>query len=381
MTSLRATPTSWRAAGIACLAAAWVGCAAVPPPEIERRPVTPESREQALREAEAWQPIETATLDVRRGPPGARDPDEPLACDFVVPHTAPGGNTPKFLCRDENGRVYKVKYGAENMELYGEVFGSRLLWALGFFSDRIDPVSVQCRGCPEDPWDFLKAIDPANPQPGPTPSTVREFSPAIVETYYGQRIQAYGGQGLPWPALLGVRAPEPERAARQQVHREALTLLAALLGHGDSKSQNQTLACAPGAGEPGDCRASIVYIGDLGAILGRGHRLVVSKVDIEDWESIDVWRDPAACVALFNPHPIGTLFDTPISEPARAFLAERLSALSLAQIRDLFDVAGLDGVGGEVEEDDDGDAHPPRLDDWVRAFEAKRRQIVEHRCP
>lgn len=355
-------------------------CADGPAPDVERAPVDEAVRESALRAARAWHAIDTAALDLRAGPPGSLRPGALIDCSFVVPQTPPGGQTPKFLCRDENGQLFKVKYGSGNMEVYGETFGARLLWALGFFSDRIDPVRVRCRGCPEDPWGFLRSLEPSDPRPAPRTDVVREFGPAIVETYYGRRIQAHGGQGLPWPALLEVRSRDPETAGEQAVHREALTLLAAFLAHGDSKAQNQTLACEPGGGPAHACRRPVVYIGDLGAILGRGFFVITSKVDIEDWASHGVWRDPEACVARFDTHPLGTLRDTRIAEPARAFLAGRLAALSRSQIRTLFDVAGLDGVGGEVEEDD-GDAHPPSLDDWVAAFEDRRRQITDHRCP
>ena len=354
-------------------------CQGAAPPE-PVGPITEAARGRALREAEVWQPVDTASLDVRVGPPGARDPDVPVECTFVVPHSRPGGNTPKFLCRLGDGRVIKVKYGPDNMEVHGEIFGSRFLWLLGFHTDRIDPVRVRCRGCPEDPWDFLKGVEAAEPRPPPPTTSVREFSPALIERYFGARIQSRPGQGLAWPEILSELSRDPERARAQRAHREALTLLAAFLGHGDSKPGNQTLACHPDGGDPSRCTRSVIYVGDLGSILGHGWHLVMSKVDIEDWESARVWRDETGCVARFRTHRQGTLFDTPISEPARAFLAERLDALSDTQIRELFSVAGLDGVGGEVE-DDDGTAHAPGLDDWLQVFRAKRRQITEHTCP
>jgi len=343
--------------------------------------ITEVERERALREAEAWRPVDTASLDVRAGPPGTPDAGTPVDCTFVVPATSPSGRTPKFLCRTAEGRVLKVKYGPENMEVHAEVFGSRLLWLLGFHTDRVDPVRLRCRGCPEDPWHFLQGLDPADPRPDPPTSRVHEFPTAAVETHLGRPIEARPGQGLPWPAILSQLSPNPERAHTQRVHREALTLLAAFLGHGDSKPGNQTLACLPDGGPPDRCRRPVVYVGDLGSILGHGSGLLrVSKVDVEDWVAAPVWRDPSSCVTRFRTHRLGTLFDTPVSEPARAFLAERLAALGDDQIRALFDVAGLDGVGGEIE-DPDGTAHPPTLDDWLRAFRAKRRQITEHRCP
>jgi hypothetical protein len=370
--------TRWAAAG---LALALAGCPRpTPTPTTTEGPVTEAARERALREAEAWRPVDTASLDVRAGPPGSRDPDVPLECAFVVPTVVPGGNTPKFSCRLADGRIVNVKYGPDNMEVHGEIFGARLLWLLGFYSDRVDPARVRCRGCPADPWGYLQKLDAAEPHPAPPPGPVREFAPAMVETWFGERIEAWPGQGLSWPEILSERSDDPARARTQRVHREALTLLAAFLGHGDSKPGNQTLACHPGGGEPGRCRRSVVYIGDLGGILGGGGRLSMSKVDVEEWADLPVWRDDEGCVARVRTHYEGTLHDTAISEPARAFLAERLAATSDQQIRTLLELAGLDGIGGEIE-DDDGDAHPPTVDDWLRVFRAKQREIAERRCP
>jgi len=343
-------------------------------------PLPDGAEEQALREAEVWHPVDTAALDVQAGPPGSRTPDAAVDCSFVVPRSPPGGKTQKFLCRFGDDQVRKVKYGADNMEIHGEIFGSRLLWLLGFYSDRIDPVRVRCRGCPDDPWGFLQSIDPSEPRPPPPHEGMHEFAPASIETYFGSRIHSESSAGLPWPAILSELSSDPERARAQRIHREALTLAAAFLGHGDSKPDNQTLACHPDGGDPAACTRPVVYIGDLGSILGYGGQYLMSKVDIEAWEDAPVWAEGAACSAHFRTHRLGTLFDTPISEPARAFLAERLAAVSDAQIRELFEVAGLDGVGGEVE-DEDGTAHPPTLDDWVRVFRAKRRAIADRRCP
>ena len=44
----------------------------------------------------------------------------------------------------------KVKFGGANGEVYGEVLATRLLWALGFGADRMYPVNVVCRGCPDE---------------------------------------------------------------------------------------------------------------------------------------------------------------------------------------------------------------------------------------
>jgi hypothetical protein len=65
-----------------------------------------------------------------------------------------------------------------------------------------------------------------------------------------------------------------------------------------------------------------------------------------------------------------------ISEAGRKFLADLLVQLTDQQLRDLFEVAGVDRRVTS-----DGAAVGARVDDWVAAFNAKRQQIVMHHCP
>ena len=358
--------------------------APAPTPRAERAYGSAE-RLADLRNAEVWRAVATEELDLFRGPAATHPPDEPLRCRFEVPHSPPGGRTPKFPCRDEAGRLWKVKYGPGNPEVHAEVAASRLLWALGFFTDRIDPVAVECAGCPEDPWSLLQGIDPGESRPAPPSDTVRRFEPAIVESYFGTRLQTRPNEGVEWQELLRERATDPGRAEQQRIHREALSLAASLLQHGDSKPANHTLACAPGgfhvdgAGSR-TCTRPVFYIGDLGATFGRGFRFRASKVDLEAWMDVSVWRDAASCTTRVDSLPPGTLHDTKISEPARRFLAERLAALSRAQIEDLFRAARMDQIENEIERDE-APPRPATLADWADALESKIAEITDHACP
>ena len=193
-----------------------------------------------LREAEVWEEIDTASLDLGRGPGGLPySAGATLDCSFVLPEHPIGGKTPKFLCRDDSGTVYKVKYGRANRELYGEIIGTRLLWALGFKTDQVERVAVRCAGCPEEPWRFMNpgflARRPALNE------GVHTFDSAIIESYFGVRMQARVEQGVDWKELLSKLSSDAERARLQDVHRQALTLLASFLQHADSKAENQTL--------------------------------------------------------------------------------------------------------------------------------------------
>ena len=81
--------------------------------------------------------------------------DDEVSCEFVPKPMS--GWSEKFACRLEDGTVVKVKYdeGGRYKEVFGEVLGTRLFWALGFYADRMLPVRMTCRGCPEHPFEFV----------------------------------------------------------------------------------------------------------------------------------------------------------------------------------------------------------------------------------
>ena len=244
---------------------------------------------------------------------------------------------------------------------------------------------MKCRGCPEDPW---KAMKDAGDGGGlPPRSVVREFEPAIIESYHGTLMESEAEQGIHWDELLGETSKDPARARVQHVHRGALALLAAFLQHADSKPSQQSLSCAPGAmvqGASGEnCSAPEIYIGDVGAILGDGwkyKRMSTTKIDYALWKGTPVWQDPEACVATLHGRPNASLGDVRVSEPARSFLAERLSLLSRKQVHDLFTVARVELLREKIQPAS-GAARTVSADDWADLFLERSRQILDHRCP
>jgi hypothetical protein len=101
------------------------------------------------------------------------------------------------------------------------------------------------------------------------------------------------------------------------------------------------------------------------------------KLDVEGWSQVPIWKDARSCVvAIDSPLLHGATFgEATISEAGRRFLAERLGRLSEGQIRDLFEGARF----ADYAEASEASRNP---ENWVRAFQAKVRQVVERApCP
>src|SRR4030095_11311318 len=111
--------------------------------------VTNDVRLDAIRHAQLWTKTDVPAMDIRTGPKDVEGwaPEATVTCDYVQKKVV---STPKFYCEVAPGDEVKVKYGEDNGEVYGEVAATRLLWALGFGGDRMFPVKVICRNCPEN---------------------------------------------------------------------------------------------------------------------------------------------------------------------------------------------------------------------------------------
>lgn len=336
--------------------------------------VSPDERIQYLRRAQAWQPVDTASLDLLAGPEGSRAFafDAEVTCDYD-PARSGTGLTPKFLCRLPGGDTVKVKYGESNGEVYGEVAASRLLWALGFGSDAYYPVHVICRGCPENP----SKHGPAEP------GAERRFDMAIIErNAAGETIEVQNSiGGWAWWELPYV---DEAQGGSPRAHVDALRLLAAFIQHGDNKDQQQRLVCPPGEVKDHPdgsqtCGTPRLVISDLGSTFARVDLANRNKVRFDDWSTVPIWKDAARCQAQLKRSLTGTVGHPEISEAGRAFLAERLSALSEKQIEDIFRAARVERRREQVERG--GVKRPVTTADWTAAFLKKRDEIARARCP
>ena len=361
---------------------------------------TPEQRLDLIRRARVWERTDVAGKDVFQGPPGsvAVRPGDDVACDFVPrPH---GGWTEKFSCRLDDGAVVKVKYIGPSAykEAYGEVLGTRLFWALGFYADRMIPVHVTCRGCPQRPWDY---VDARKGMPLDGDGLIRQLPheamlgtyrfeiAAIEEPIDAETIEEEDDQGWDWE-LLDEVDPAAGGSARAEI--DALKLLNAFVQNADNKAAQNTLACprdAIGTGNDGSvtCRRPILFVDDLGSVFGEGGISTggSGRIDYDWWKSRRVWRDEKACRARLT--AVGgflrksTLKDPVVGEGGRKLLAELLGQLSDRQIADLFRVARVGELGLTTREGGRG-KRPVTIEDWVKLFQEKRREITDHPgCP
>ncbi len=347
-------------------------------------------RQQVMERALVWRPLNTSSLDLIKGPilPASQRIPPQVSCTFVFPDKPLSGMTPKFHCAippspglrgtSEKDDVVKVKYGEKNGEVYAEVAGSRLLWALGFQADVMYPTRVTCRNCPADPF----AASSSDWQRGkPTEVATREFDPAVIEREGGSAVEVPGYEGWAWPELDKLTA---NGVGATRAHIDAFKLLAVFIQHSDSKPGQQEIVCQEGAKRTDAkgneaCAEAWLVIKDLGGSFGKATKLNSSKMNLADWDSAIMWKDAGKCVADMPRSFTGSLEDPVISEAGRGFLSQQLAKLSDKQIRDLFTVSNVVKRGETIEAA--GSRRPVTIDDWVRVFKRKRSEIAAARCP
>jgi hypothetical protein len=333
-------------------------------------------RDHALAAAQVWRepedPIEK--VDFTRNP-GDDEPlptDDPLPCRFLP--RAIGGTTPKFDCVLRGGEVVKVKYGSA--ELHAEIAASRLLAALGFGSDRMYFLPrVRCFGCPYSPFRTYQVLELARVDGAYTRridyDQYRDFKWVAVERRFkAASIDTPEGRGWGFFELARV---DPGRGGAPRRHLDALRLMAVVLHHWDNKAENQRLVClsAPTGDENGECAQPFALLQDLGATFGP------NKVNYPSWSTRPVWSEPATCRVSMEDMPYGgaTFQATTISEEGRRFLAERITRLTEAQLKTLFEAARFPEYHGRGDEG----ADPMQ---WVRAFRRKAAEIADRApCP
>ena len=341
-------------------------------PAAEAKTVSAGERQALIRQGRVWNAIDPATLDLLNGPQGegSYKAGEKVACTFEErdPAKPIGGHSKKFPCHDAAGSRLKIKYDpAVNREVFGEVAGTRLFWALGFYAERMYSVKVACANCSKDPFLSDKP-----------PRATRVFEPATIQKRLkGVEILA----GDPTAENEGWTFDELElvdasKGGASKAELDALKLLAVFVNHGDNTPNQQRILCAE---DDPACARPILYATDLGGAFGGSDFFTSFK----GWsKKARLWKDPKACVADFRGTVEG-FQDPAISEAGRKLLADQLAKLSDRQVRDLFQGARFDLLG-RLEPPSrmpDGKVRAPRVEDWVRVFKDKREQILSATCP
>lgn len=329
------------------------------------------ARDTALASADVWHApdIPVAAANLRENPPGSPfAPNVDFQCRFTVREV--GGTTPKFYCELPDGEVVKVKYGTGNPELPAEVAATRLLTALGFWSDRMFVVrSVRCVGCPPFPFKALRCQAATGLDAicfvGSSKEGVVTFPFAVVERRLdGRVIESRQDQGWGWYELASTDASR-DGTARAEV--DALRLMAIFLAHWDNKGPNQRLICPPGADRTdGGCDRPVALMQDLGATFGP------LKLDLHNWREGRIWKDAKSCTVSMEHLPWGggTFPEGRISEEGRVILLNLLEQLSDSQLRDLFE-------GSRIVSHSQLTAESANVAEWVNAFKGRVRQIRE----
>lgn len=377
-----------------------------PDPKLEKQFYTAKDRLQAIRSATLFSPQAIGQLDIAEGPTQKKDEfqlhaNDKVICDFVTPGSKMGGNTAKFGCKitrieSSNGQVQtltaaikeedpvKVKYGSGDNEVYAEVAASRLLWALGFYTDSWYPVRVECHGCPADPESGKGATD------------TRQFDPAIiVRKFQGHKVYEVGNeaQGWSWKEL--------EANGRPTHERDGLALLAAFIVHSDNKPPQQRLACdhvnVDQTTNPftTTCDHSHLVVQDVGATFGSGGWFTSNdgaKMNLEEWSGNGLWKkvgdgrpNSSACQARLKKSLTAKdgLSDPAVSEEGRRLLAGQMCQLSDTQISALFRLSRVAHMPRYQNSDGtfkNGLTEDGIVQQWVAAFKKKREDLAAGRC-
>ena len=357
----------------------------------ENAPITAETRASLLERARIRRPVNVSRMNILSGPknPLTRAPGSLVTCRYIEPKEPAGGSVPKFKCTVlKSGEDIRVKYGENTREVFAEVAASRLLWALGFYTDEDFYVRIKCLDCPE--------TNPFRPEKDERRVT-RIFNSAMLErTFPGMIIETSEDEGWSWNELDKI---DEKKGGATRAEKDAFRLLAVFIQHSDNKAVNQRLACykqdLPDPKNASSCRKPVLMIADLGASFGAGASKITdaAKMDFENWKNKDVWNltkehdylvqnKRQICIGnLPNTMRAGEagLFDPEISEEGRKMLSDLLNQLSLKQIREIFRTAGIEKMEEYI--DDAGKKRKVTVEDWVAAFIKKRDQINERRCP
>jgi len=328
----------------------------------------------------------------------------PFPCTFARPGKSMGGATLKFACTTATGSTIRVKYSDQskksNREIFAAVAASRLLWALGFKTYPVYPLSLECKDCPEDPV--------SGNGPRAQRSYLAIYQPLFADPVMVDRSEQ--DQGWRWGELnMAIDSlPAGELRSRQRQHFDALVLVGVLLQHGDRKPEQQRLSCrgqlnlqagsvrplesendeAGGVSvfieNPGGtaCDAPAVAMQDVGATFGGAGKRTsgsTAKMNLKEWVAKPVFQskgEPGKVSECRGELTVsmaageGSMGNPRIGEAGRLFLVDRLRRLTDEHLRAIFTAARVDKITDES----------APVDAWIAAFKDKVRQIEQRTC-
>ena len=377
-----------------------------PDDKVKKEFYSAKDRLQAMHDAGLLVPKAVAETDIMEGPTQNKKQfqlhfNDKVICDFATPGSKMGGKTPKFACKitsveSVNGQIQtltpeiddgdpvKVKFGADDNEVYAEVVATRLMWALGYYADAWFPVRVECHNCPE------------NPISGKGPTGTHTFDPATIVRKFSWRKMTEidkPEEGWSWKELDTANA-------RPTYQRDGLKLLAAFMKHSDNKPPQQRLTChkvdVDTKTQPftTTCDKSVMLVQDVGATFGTGGWFTSNtsaKMNLKGWSSKKLWNKvgtegaPKQCqAALRKSLAAHDGLDNPmISEEGRRFDAGLMCQLTDGQIEALFKASRA----AEMPEYHNSDGsfktgvdEASVLRGWVQAFKQKREDLAKGRC-
>ena len=359
----------------------------------------------AMHAAALFAPKAVAEANILEGPAQNKKQfqlhlNDKVICDFATPGSQMGGKTPKFACKitrvesadggvqtltpDMDEEPLKVKFGADDNEVYAEIVATRLMWALGYYADSWFPVRVECHNCPE------------NPVSGSGTPGTRMFDPAtIVRKYPGRKMYENGKEeeGWSWKELDTANG-------RPTYERDGLKLLAAFMQHSDNKAPQQRLTCdkvhVDEKTQPftTTCDNSVMLVQDVGATFGGGGLFTSNtsaKMNLQLWSGKKLWNKvgtdsaPKQCQAVLRNSLTAHdgLKDPLISEEGRRFDAGLMCQLSDQQIEQLFKASRAAQMPEYHNSDGSfkaGVDEASVIKQWVQAFKQKREELAAGRC-
>ena len=266
---------------------------------------------------------------------GADGRAAPLVCVANKKPNEGTGTTPKFYCSvpgvvDQDGDLirYKIKPhfkgqspDKRNGEIHGEFLSSRFSKALGFFADDEWVADVTCKDCE-------KSLNKGFQGTSFTP-----FQPAAgIELSLGNGIDVNCNRKDTAPIAGTLSTLLQNGAPRAEI--DAFKLWLAFIDHGDTKTDNQTLACLDSKKNPDGSRTckpgkAVFYVSDMGSTFGSSSASE-KKARLATWKG----KDPIKASGGQCSTTAKSVGDTNISEAGRQLLANGLQRLLDAERTD-----------------------------------------------